>query len=57
MSNLYVQLTNNLEILGLNSREAEEFIVYWLPLMQSNPYNLITFQKEAYTNSASAIRE
>ena len=29
-----------------------EFIVYWLPLMQDNPYNLITFQEESYTDSA-----
>ena len=38
--------------LGLTRREANEFIVYWLPLMQENPYNLITFQREAYTDGA-----
>lgn len=38
--------------LGLNRREANEFIVYWLPLMQGNPYNVIAFQKEAYTDAA-----
>lgn len=38
--------------LGLNRREANEFIVYWLPLMESNPYNIITFQQEAYTEQA-----
>ena len=38
--------------LGLNRREANEFIVYWLPLMEQNPYNLITFQQEAYTDHA-----
>lgn len=32
-----------LEILGLSAREAEEFIVYWLPKMQSCPYNYIRF--------------
>jgi len=37
---------------GLTFREANEFIMYWLPLMQGNPYNVITFQKEAYTDSA-----
>ena len=26
--------------LGLNEREAEEFIIYWLPKMQNNPYSL-----------------
>jgi len=38
--------------LGLTRREANEFIVYWLPLMEENPYNLITFQSERYTESA-----
>jgi len=38
--------------LGLNRTEANEFIVYWLPKMQSNPYNLITFQNDIYTNLA-----
>lgn len=45
-------LENALEDLGLTRREANEFIVYWLPLMQTNKYNLISFQTEAYTNSA-----
>ena len=38
--------------LGLTRREANEFIVYWLPMMEGNPYNLIAFQQEAYTDSA-----
>ncbi len=38
--------------LGLNRREANEFIVFWLPLMQENPYNIISFQTDVYTNSA-----
>ena len=38
--------------LGLNRKEANEFIVYWLPKMQENKYNLISFQNEIYTNSA-----
>lgn len=36
-------LEEKLDILGLSQREAEEFIVYWLPNMQDNPYNLIRF--------------
>lgn len=36
-------LEEKLEILGLNEREAEEFIVYWLPKMEDNKYNLIRF--------------
>lgn len=38
--------------IGLTPREYNEFIVYWLPMMQNNPYNLITFQGDVYTNSA-----
>jgi len=37
---------------GLTSREANEFIVYWLPLMQDNLYNVIAFQSTAYTDGA-----
>ena len=37
---------------GLTRREANEFIVYWLPLMQDNPYNVISFQTTAYTDGA-----
>ena len=37
---------------GLTPREANEFIIYWLPLMQDNPYNVISFQTEAYTSAA-----
>lgn len=37
---------------GLNAREANEFIIYWLPLMQDNPYNVISFQQAAYTDCA-----
>ena len=45
-------LEESLEILGLSRKEANEFIVYWLPLMESNPYNLISFQYETYTDIA-----
>ena len=46
-------LEDALAQLGLNRREANEFIVYWLPLMEQNPYNLITFQTQAYTDAAA----
>lgn len=45
-------LEQALSDLGLNRREANEFIVYWLPLMEKNPYNIISFQTDVYTNSA-----
>lgn len=38
--------------LGLTRREANEFIVYWLPLMEQNPYNIISFQEDVYTDAA-----
>lgn len=38
--------------LGLTRKEANEFIVYWLPRMQDNAYNLISFQTDAYTSRA-----
>jgi hypothetical protein len=38
---------------GLSPREANEFIIYWLPRMQDNPYNVISFQTELYTENAS----
>lgn len=46
-------LEDALAQLGLTEREANEFIIYWLPRMEHNPYNLISFQTEAYTDSAA----
>ena len=37
---------------GLTSREANEFIIYWLPHMQNNPYNVISFLTTAYEDYA-----
>nr|WP_325194928.1 hypothetical protein [uncultured Oscillibacter sp.] len=45
-------LEDTLAQLGLTCREANEFIVYWLPRMEQNPYNLIAFQSDAYTDHA-----
>ena len=45
-------LQEKLAYMGLPPREYNEFIVYWLPLMKDNKYNLISFQGEVYTNSA-----
>ncbi len=38
--------------MGLTPREANEFIIYWLPQLQENPYNLISFQGENYDAAA-----
>ena len=50
-------LEDALAQLGLTRREANEFIVYWLPQMEDNAYNLITFQQEAYTDAAKLTVE
>jgi hypothetical protein len=43
-------LEEKLEILGLNEREAEEFIVYWLPILEKNNYNYIRFASQDEIN-------
>ena len=45
-------LREKLAYMGLTPREYNEFIVYWLPRMQDNPWNLIAFQGKNYTDSA-----
>ena len=45
-------LEDALSRLGLTDKEADEFIIYWLPRMEGNSYNLISFQGERYTDSA-----
>ena len=44
-------LQKTLAKMGLTPREYNEFIVYWLPLMQRNAYNFITFQASVYTEA------
>ena len=48
-------LEKALSELGLTRREANEFIVYWLPLMEKKKYNVISFQKDVYTENAKLI--
>jgi len=36
-------LEEKLALLGLSQREANEFIIYWLPQMENNKYNFIYF--------------
>ena len=45
-------LEDALAQLGLTRAEANEFIIYWLPQMEQNAYNLIAFQSDAYTDAA-----
>jgi CarboxypepD_reg-like domain len=48
-------LEEKLAFLGLNRREANEFIMFWLPRMENNAYNLIHFASEAYEKQAELI--
>ena len=45
-------LEEALKALGLTDREANEFLIYWLPQMEGNAYNLISFQGADYTEHA-----
>ena len=44
-------LQKTLAQMGLKPKEYNEFIVYWLPRMQNNEYNLISFQGKTYTDN------
>lgn len=44
-------LQKTLAEMGLQPKEYNEFIVYWLPRMQNNEYNLISFQNKTYTDN------
>ncbi len=48
-------LQNKLAEIGLLPKEYNEFIVFWLPKMEHNAYNLISFQTTAYTDNAKLI--
>jgi len=45
-------LEKTLAELGLNRKEANEFIIYWLPLMENNPFNFIHFSSDEYEKIA-----
>lgn len=46
-------LYNALKSQGLTDTEAEEFIIFWLPQMQYNEYNLISFDNTEYNKETS----
>ncbi len=47
-----VFLDEKLELMGLNYRERNDFITYWLPEMQNNSFNKIHFMQESYDQIA-----
>jgi hypothetical protein len=44
-------LEEKLDLLGLNFKEANEFIIYWLPILEPNPYTLIHFATTSWVES------
>jgi len=44
-------LEEKLAVLGLTEREAEEFIIYWLPKLEGNKYNYIRFATNEEINN------
>jgi len=44
-------LEEKLAILGLTEREAQEFIIYWLPRLEINKYNYIRFATDNEINN------
>lgn len=48
-------LKEKLSYMGLTPKEYNEFIVYWLPQMINNPYNLISFVGEEYEETAKLV--
>lgn len=47
-------LTDALKKLGLNSLEINDFLITWLPRMEGNAYNLITFHTEQVADISPA---
>lgn len=48
-------LQEKLAVLGLNEREADEFIIYWLPKLEKNKYNYIRFETKEEIDSYMSL--
>jgi len=48
-------LEDALPQLGLSPREADEFIIYWLPQLQSNPWTYVRFESAGEQASEQAL--
>ncbi|CAA6830110.1 MAG: Unknown protein [uncultured Aureispira sp.] len=46
-------LDEKLALMGLNRREATDFVSYWLPELEKNDFNLIHFSTEEYVQNAA----
>ena len=49
-------LEEKLKLLGLTEREADEFIIYWLPELEQNKYNYIRFATEKEINNYMPLK-
>jgi len=49
-------LESKLKLLGLNDREANEFIIYWLPKLENNKYNYIYFENINEINDYMSLK-
>lgn len=45
-------LEEKLALLGLNPKESNEFIIFWLPILEKNAFNLIHFAADDYLEQA-----
>jgi hypothetical protein len=48
-------LEEKLSLLGLTEREANEFIIYWLPRLEKNKYNYIHFSGTEFMNQEQPL--
>ena len=49
-------LEEKLNFIGLNDRERNEFIMYWLPILEKNEKNLVYFELTDERESVNAIK-
>ena len=45
-------LEKSLKTLGLNTKESNDFMVYWLPILEKNPFSVIEWKTTEYTDMA-----
>jgi hypothetical protein len=48
-------LENKLQTIGLNDKERDEFIMYWLPILEKNGKNLVSFEFTDDRNNNSPL--
>lgn len=48
-------LEEKLSIIGLNEKERNEFIMYWLPILEKNEHNLVYFELTEERNTFNKI--